>query len=184
MIGQFRCSRQPDTKVLSDARKAKIEPELREAFQQLPYFDQKRKQHLLGLFATLVDYIITKEIVSVQGERIISRVMAYIEQHFDRQIRLTEAAKAVGRSCSSVSHAFNAYLNTSFSRTVIETKLNRAEEYFRQSPELSIGEVADRIGYRDQLYFSRLYRKYRGIPPSEFRKAMAKLKDAADCAGG
>jgi len=137
---------------------------------RLPYFDPERRRHMLGLFATLVDYIITKEIVVVRGERIISRVLAYIEQHIDQPLRLTDVANAVCRSSSSVSHIFNTHLHKSFSQVVIEAKLNRAEEYFRQSPELSIGEVAVRLGYHDALYFSRLYRKYRGFPPSHFRK--------------
>lgn len=184
MIGQFRCEHNPDPKVVVDARAAGVEKELFAAFARLPFYDQSRKRHLLGLFAVLADYIIARELVSVSGDRVVARVMAYVEQHIDRPIRLAAAAKAVGRSASLVSHQFTAVLGQSFSEAVISAKLNRAEEYFRQSPELSIGEVAERLGYRDQLYFSRLYRKYRGIPPSEFRKAMAKLKDAADCAGG
>ncbi len=169
MIGQFRSTLRPDPRVLRDARKEGIEPQMTTAFYNLPYYDAKRKKHLLGLFSTLVDYIITKEIVAVRGERIISRVMAYIEQHIDKPLRLTEVARVIGRSTSSVSHAFSTHLHKSFSQAVIEAKINRAEEYFRQSPEISIREVADQLGYNDALYFSRLYRKYRGISPSQFR---------------
>jgi len=35
---------------------------------------------------------------------------------------------------------------------------------------MSIEEVAGKVGFRDQFYFSRLYRKYRGMPPSEYRR--------------
>jgi len=168
MIGQFRSTASPDSKVLCDARKRGCAADLKTAFDRLVYYNEFRKQHLLGLFATLVDYIITKEIVTVSGERLLSRVMAFIEQNLHRPIRLPEAAKTVNRSCSSISHAFRVHLNKSFSQAVIEAKLQRAEEYFRQSPELSIGEVAERLGYADPLYFSRLYRKIRGFPPSQY----------------
>ncbi len=168
MIGQFRSDVQPDAKTMRDAANAGIADQLQQAFMKLPYYNSSRTTHLLGLFDTLVDYIITKEIVSVRGERIITQVMAYIEQNIHRPVRLSEAAKVVGRSCSSLSHAFNQMLNKSFSQVVIEAKLSRAEEYFRESPELSIKEVAERLGYDDQLYFSRLYRKYRGFPPSKY----------------
>ena len=169
MIGQFRSTAQPEAAVVNAARKVGIAADLLAAFRQLPYYDAARKHHLLGLFATLVDYIITKEIVAVRGERIITRVMAYIEQHIGEPIRLPDAAKAVGRSGSAISHAFQVHLGRSFSQVVIDAKLNRAEEYLRQAPELSIGEIADRLGYADPLYFSRLYRKYRGLPPSAYR---------------
>ena len=48
--------------------------------------------------------------------------------------------------------------------------VEKAEEYFHQKPEMSIEEVAEKVGFQDQFYFSRLYRKYRGIPPSEYRR--------------
>ena len=168
MIGQFRCENKPDAAVINEAGKAGIRTDLEQAFQLLPYYDSSRKKHLLGLFEALVDYIITKEMVSVKGERITGQVMGYIEQNINRPLRLSEAARAVGRSCSSVSHAFTASLGKSFSQVVIETKLKRAEDYFRNSPELSVSEVAERLGYKDPLYFSRIYRKYRGFPPSKF----------------
>ena len=52
---------------------------------------------------------------------------------------------------------------------LLEKKLEKAEEYFCMKPEMSIEEVAEKVGFQDQFYFSRLYRKYRGIPPSEYR---------------
>jgi AraC-like DNA-binding protein len=35
---------------------------------------------------------------------------------------------------------------------------------------MSIEEVAEKVGFNDQFYFSRLYHKYRGMPPSEYRR--------------
>jgi YesN/AraC family two-component response regulator len=34
----------------------------------------------------------------------------------------------------------------------------------------TIGEVAELVGYSDQFYFSRVYKKYRGFPPKEFAR--------------
>jgi YesN/AraC family two-component response regulator len=49
-------------------------------------------------------------------------------------------------------------------------KFDKAEEYFQASPHLKVGEVAEKIGYDDPLYFSRIYKKYRKISPSQFHK--------------
>ena len=52
----------------------------------------------------------------------------------------------------------------------IEAKLDKAEEYFRTIPGISIGEVSEKLGYDDQFYFSRIYKKFRKIPPKEYIK--------------
>ena len=169
MIGQYRSSRSLPAKVLKTARERSCDKELLEYFYELPYYNKIKVKNILELFKILVDYIITKEIISVKGERLINKTLAYIEQHIDRPITLNEVARNAGRSRSSISHSFKKILGKSFSKVVIEAKLSKAEEYFKNTPNLSIEEVAFKLGYKDPLYFSRLYKKHRGISPSEYR---------------
>lgn len=170
MIGQFRSSENLPPAVLKTAKEKGCKAELLEYFYELPYYNKIKIKNILGLFSILVDYIITKEIISVKGERLINKTLAYIEQHIDRQISLDEVARNVGRSRSSISHSFKKILGKPFSKVVIDAKLSKAEEYFKNAPNLSIGEVAFKLGYKDPLYFSRLYKKHKGISPSENKR--------------
>lgn len=43
--------------------------------------------------------------------------------------------------------------------------------------EHSIKEIASLLGYRNQLYFSSVFRKYHGVPPSDFRMKKRKKQD-------
>ena len=169
MIGQFRSTKKLPSEVLKAAKDKDCKSKLLAYFYELPYYDKARIKSMLGLFRILVDYIITKEIVSVRGERIINKSLAYIEQNIHRHISLDEVAQNAGRSRSSISHSFKKILDKSFSEVLIEAKLNKAEEYFSISPNLSVEEVAFKLGYKDPLYFSRLYKKYRGFPPSHYK---------------
>ena len=171
MIGQFRSTKSLPPKVLKTAQEKGYKTELLEYFYELPYYNKLKIKNILALFSILVDYIITKEIISVKGERLINKTLAYIEQHIDRPISLDEVAKNAGRSRSSISHSFKKILGKSFSKVVIEAKLSKAEEYFKNTPNLSIEEVAFKLGYKDPLYFSRLYKKNREISPSQYRSS-------------
>jgi len=174
MFGQFRSSQNLPAKVLKIAKENACQKELLEYFYELPYYNKIKIKNIIGLFTILVDYIITKEIISVKGERMINKTLAYIEQHIHRPISLDEVAKNAGRSRSSISHSFKKILGKPFSKVVIEAKLSKAEEYFKNAPNLSIGEVAFKLGYKDPLYFSRLYKKHKGISPSEHRNSYKK----------
>ena len=169
MIGQFRSTKYLPPKVLKTAQEKDCKKELLEYFNELPYYNKIKVKNILALFSILVDYIITKEIISVKGERLINKTLAYIEQHINRPITLDEVAKNAGRSRSSISHSFKKILGKPFSKVVIEAKLNKAEDYFRNAPHLSIEEVAFKLGYKDPLYFSRLYKKNKGYSPSQYR---------------
>ncbi|OGV36801.1 MAG: hypothetical protein A2020_03225 [Lentisphaerae bacterium GWF2_45_14] len=172
MIGQFRTSRTLPGKVMCEAAKKGVAAQLSTAFSKLPLFERAKAESMLGLFSTISDYITAKEIVDIKGEKLISRIMSYAAENMERNITLPEAASIAGLSISSVSHMFRRFLNKSFKGAMIELKLDRADEYFRSSPEISIEEAAWKVGYSDGLYFSRLYRKYRGIPPSKAREQL------------
>ncbi len=66
----------------------------------------------------------------------------------------------------------SSILHKSFKQMMIEEKLKKAEEYFHLGPNITIREVAVKVGYNDPYYFSRLYRKYRGLSPSEYIKGI------------
>jgi AraC-like DNA-binding protein len=168
MIGQFRSGKAICPAVYK-ACPAESRKELEAAFHALPYFEPERVKDVLGLFSVMTDYIITKEIIQLRGDRIVHRVLGWIEDNLHHRIKLDDAAKFAHRSRSTISHLFRRELKMSFQQSVIEARLERAEKYFRESPDSTIAEIASRVGIEDQYYFSRLYRKNRGQSPTQYR---------------
>lgn len=169
MIGQFRTTDTIQHQVLSVAKKKGLQAELQQAFHQLPCFSRDKANHILGLFSLLADYIVTKEIVSVKGERTAGRVLAFIAEHLHEPIGIRDAAASVRQSVSTVSHQLKMTTGKTFTQHLNEARVRRAEDYLRESPESSIQEIASRAGFNDPFYFSRIYRKLRGFPPRQFR---------------
>ena len=168
MVGQFRSTDTMCPAVLA-ACPVDLRSKLDEAFHALPYFEPERVKDVLGLFSVMTDYIIAKEIVQLRGDRIVLRVLAWIEENLQQRITLDAAARFVHRSRSTISHLFRSELKMSFQQSVIEARLDRAEKYFREFPDATISEIASQVGIEDQYYFSRLYRKNRGQTPTQYR---------------
>ncbi len=165
MIGQFRTSGEIRPRILSLAKLKGIQDELETAFCQLPLFSREKADHILGLFSLMVDYIITKEIVTVRGEQTVGRILAFIEEHLHESVGIRDAAQAAGQSISTVSHQLKRITGKTFTQHLNEARIRRAEEYLRQSPESSVQEIALKAGFNDPFYFSRVYKKLRGFPP-------------------
>ena len=71
-------------------------------------------------------------------------------------------------SQSYISKLFRRYAGQSYNKYVTELRIRRARELLRGGGGLPIREVAQRVGYADPFYFSRLFRSYTGKSPTEF----------------
>jgi len=173
MIGQFRSTEKISPAVLRKCP-VKFRKRLEKAFFELPYFEPERVKDILGLFEVIINYIITREIVQLRGDRVVLKVLRWIEDNLHRKITLDDAAKFAHRSRSTISHLFRRELKMTFQQSIIEARLDRAEQYFRDMPDTTVAEVATKVGIDDQFYFSRLYRKNRGQTPTQYRDSFKK----------
>lgn len=169
-IGQFRSSEQAPVQVASDWCLLPNVHEIESAYSSLPYVPKDRIDDILGLFSVMVDYVTVQRMVILKGNAVLQEAIAYIESRVDQQITLAQVAEHVHKSSSTVSHLFKNKLGRSFKHCLIETKLRKAEEHMAADPDITVGEAAAKVGYADALHFSRVYKRYRGVPPSEFVK--------------
>ena len=174
-IGQFRSSELMPQWVSRDAEASDVRSSVETAFNELPYVPQERIDHILGLFKILVDYIIAQRMISLGADSLVGKLVTLMEQRISSSFTLQQAASAVGKSPSSVSHLFKKHFGQSFKQAFLEMKLEHADELLRGNSTASVTQVAEAVGYDDPQYFSRLYKKHRGIAPSMSRPA---AKDA------
>jgi len=168
MIGQFRSRRSPPKDVAQLWMSKRNNNQLRNAFRELPRVSQEQLESTLALFSTLVDYIVAKHMVSLEGDSCVVSALDYMRSRISEPVSLDDVAKHLGVSRFTLSHAFRKHLDTSFKQSQIEMKLLRAEEILSSSPETTVSDAAEQVGYVDPYYFSRLYRSHRGYPPSTF----------------
>lgn len=98
-----------------------------------------------------------------------ARLKEYIDCNLEKNIRLEELAKHIFRSKSQTVRIFKqAYQQTPYEYLLLQ-KIAGAN-LFLQNTQLSIQEIALRLGFCDEHYFSSLYKKKTGKTPSDFRK--------------
>ncbi|MBQ8409444.1 MAG: AraC family transcriptional regulator [Clostridia bacterium] len=93
----------------------------------------------------------------------------YMKAHLGRQITLSQLAGEVGVSVSTLKKAFQKESGGGVNSYYIDLKLSNAAKLLCES-DLSVGEIADRLGFSSQFYFSELFKKRYGQSPSLYRK--------------
>jgi two-component system, response regulator YesN len=104
-----------------------------------------------------------------RAKGLMMKAKEYIDEHFAEAITLEEAAEHVGLSPYYFSKLFKDRFGITFIDYITEIRMKRAKELM-ENPDVSIKEVCYTVGYKDPNYFSRVFKKYTGLTPSEYRK--------------
>jgi AraC-like DNA-binding protein len=84
-----------------------------------------------------------------------------------RPLAVAEIATAGSCSASTAERLFMRHLGMSIGVWMTQHRMSEAALLLRTSG-LRVGEVAQRVGYPDALYFSRVFRRTYGVPPRQY----------------
>lgn len=93
----------------------------------------------------------------------------YVEEHYYENLMLSDVAQKVGISAGYLSTLFQKQVAKGFVDYLNEVRIEHACTYLRQN-YLKTYEIAYRVGFKDEKYFSRVFKKIRGQSSSEYRK--------------
>lgn len=170
MFGQYRCQKELPSFLLKKAVTKAKRDQLVKAYKALPYYNDEAVKKMSGLLEVLVDYIVKCELVTRKDDQFFTALNEYIGEHFREKLTVAKAAKEMGKSVSSLSHSLRADHHPSFVELLTMRRLDHAEKLLRENPQMRIGEIANACGYPDPYYFSRIFKKYKKIPPGKLRK--------------
>jgi two-component system response regulator YesN len=98
---------------------------------------------------------------------VLARAMYYIRGNFEKPLQLTDVARFCGVSPGYLSRLFSEQLRLSFVDYLTSVRLKVAEGLLLEN-RLPVKEIAFAVGYQDPNYFSRIFRKQKGIAPTSY----------------
>lgn len=109
--------------------------------------------------------------VKMAGEKnyLVELAREYVEEHYYENLMLADVAQKVGISAGYLSTLFQKEMAKGFVDYLNEVRIEHACTYLQQN-FLKTYEVAYRVGFKDEKYFSKVFKKIKGQSPSEFRK--------------
>ena len=134
----------------------------------------RRQQEFAGIITFLIAEISTEYHARQGGSSRLSPEGSMLRDILEKHIAapsppLELLAKKIGRSEAQMLRIFRREFGTSPIAFVLERKLEQAMVLL-QDTELSVKEIAAKLGFSDEFYFSRMFRKKCGHSPREFRQ--------------
>ncbi len=128
-------------------------------------------EEILNWFPTAIDNIIGITDKSVTPEETnIQKILHYIDMNdLGTTISLENIADFIGLSPQYISKLFKQQFNINFIDYVIQQRIKLACNLLKTT-ELPVKDVATRCGYNDVSYFSKVFGKFTGLTPREYRQ--------------
>ena len=98
----------------------------------------------------------------------IRRILSYIEQNYMNQITLDDISEHIHLCESECTRLFKRHMNTTLFSFLQEYRIERSLEYLYTKE--SISSIAEKTGFSDSNYYSKVFSKIKGCSPREYRK--------------
>ena len=135
-------------------------------------FEQISAAQLMYVLSLSSRYIRQKEQnLDQEIDTRMQKALEYIQLHYQIELSVSELAETVQLSISRFSNLFKQTFGCLPLQYIIRYRVKRACTLFRHT-SWNITQVAAAVGFRDPLYFSRVFKKETGMSPSQYRKSV------------
>lgn len=101
--------------------------------------------------------------------RVARQVMEYIKKNLNRNLSLEDIAQAVYLSPFYLSRVFKEETGCTVMEYLTRTRMEEAKKLLAEG-QISVREIAEKVGYHNPSYFSKVFHAAEGLTPSQFRR--------------
>ena len=130
------------------------------------------EMYLRQIFIMLQRYFMTS--LKTDNARVVEEIdkaTIYFNEHYSENININEYAQNNHVSVSWFIRNFKHCTGFTPMQYILSKRIYNAE-ILLQNPSYNVTEIACIVGYDNPLYFSRIFKKVKGLSPSEYRKSL------------
>lgn len=135
----------------------KVKAELDEAGQKEALFNKYKQQYQESL-PTLTE----------NTNKLVKTAIGFIYSNYSKDITLDFIAKKIFITPGYLSQLFKQETGINFLDFLNQHRIQKAKEYLTSS-FLKNYEISDKVGFKDEKYFSQVFKRYTGLTPTQYR---------------
>ncbi len=107
----------------------------------------------------------------------VEKAVAFCNEHYGEKIRLEQLAQMTGLNKSYFSQLFHKETGMPFGDYLESVRIQNAQRLLRNL-NLSMSDIAERVGFSNQNYFTKVFKKQTGLAPSQYRRMLFQPAEA------
>lgn len=141
---------------------------LKHGIDNISYIPEEQIKSAAKIMEACTSYIIYKELITPDNDKFLEAAKNYIETHLGDDIEIETLCSELHIGRTKLYKIFRSELKMGISKYILTRRLHNAKKLLKSS-ELPIPEIANRVGFSDYNYFSRVYKKRYGKSPKHYR---------------
>lgn len=134
---------------------------LKEALMRLKARYDAKQRELAGEFTQIT--------ANHSPQEIAETLRQYLNAHYQEDVKINLIAASINYSASQLSKIFQQAFGVTPSRYLITLRISRACRLLATEPSYTVRMIGEMVGYPEQGYFSRIFKKYTGVTPQQYR---------------
>lgn len=162
------------SKVLDYLLKPVVEQELNDVLKiAVMELDEEREKYAAGagIVSSACEGIDPKDC----EKSYLYEIKDFIDRNYSSEIKLTTFSYKYYLSKEYLSRQFKEEFGCGIYGYVLKVRMERAKEMISDA-NIKIHSISERLGYRDNNYFSKAFKTFYGVSPSEYREMILKKK--------
>ncbi|WP_217560848.1 AraC family transcriptional regulator [Paenibacillus sp. GbtcB18] len=105
----------------------------------------------------------------------VQQMLHYLSAQYAEDISIESMAEALGYNRAYLSRLFREHTGQTPVSFLSKLRVDKARQLLRERLELTIEQIAFSVGFRDPLYFSKQFRRWYGLSPTDYRSDMKRM---------
>ena len=129
---------------------------------------KKKQEDILKIFNKITEYV--NQTRNTKQDKMLLQFEEYLAENYPNDISLSAAAEKAGLSPAYFSTVFKEKTGHSFVDYVSEYRINEAKRLLLETED-TLNEIAVQVGYYNANSLTKVFKKYTGVTPGQFRKS-------------
>lgn len=148
-------------------------PKIYDMFHKKHGYSEVCRHFALGIYFLLQRMLIERSAnpnpIRKKREQLVYRILDYINEHYAEPLTLEKISSEFFISQSNLSHCFKKETGLSPMQYMMQRRIGEAQSLLVET-STAIQDIEYRLGFSDSAHFSKMFKKYVGVTPKEYRK--------------
>lgn len=144
--------------------------ELKEAYAELMQFSPAKRQAFSEVLEAITSYIQLEGIIRSANFSDQQRLEMYIDEHYMEKLSLKNISEALGIGTTKLCSLAKKLSPDGSITKLISIRRVEAAKNLLLKESLSVAEIAEKVGFSDYNYFTKIFKKIEGCTPSQYKK--------------
>ncbi len=145
---------------------------MKKHYADLAPFDYEKIKSVSAVSEMLAKFLLLENMLNPSYNLSIHRAVEYINANLSTQLSIEQIARNGNVSKNTLYRGFKKEFGMTVSSYITEKRIEAAEKLLKNT-DMTVEEIADRVGFSTAAYFGSNFKKLKGISPLKYRKGGA-----------